>query len=321
MPHTHITLPSDLINRLTGLVHHLDQARPLPAAAVANLAEQYRLESTYNTNAIEGNTLSLPETRLVLETGLTVGGKPMAHHLEATNSAAAWDRLEFLAGPTTPLDELLGHTTLQELHGIVMKGLATDAGRYRTVNVRIVGRPISPPDWAKVFTHMEALLEENRADMVSIARHDIAGLVSMTARFHHGLEAVHPFSDGNGRVGRLALNLVLLHAGLVPVIIRLDQRKAYYRALAGADRGNLQPLALLLARALQESLARHLGALGDEEALLPLKELAARAECPYNVQYLALRALQGKLAAVKLDNLWHASPRALADYMQTHGRI
>ncbi len=321
-----LNLPADLVGNLKALLARLEEARPLPAPALLNLDDQFRLESIYNSNAIEGNTLTLPETRLVLERGLTVGGKPLAHHIETSNGANAWDQMLRLANRTTPIDELLSHSTLQELHGLVMRGLSSDAGRYRTVNVRIAGSPHSPPDWSRVLARTEEVLEQARE---GLERWEIdgrlPGLLTVATRFHHGLEAVHPFSDGNGRVGRLALNILLLRAGMPPAILPVTRRKAYYHSLALADGGNIRSLGLFIAQAIQGSLMRYLGALGGEEALMPLKQMVDVAsttlgKCPYSIEYLALRARQGKLTAVKIEGIWHSSIKALREYQEHYSR-
>jgi len=310
-------LPLHLAARLRELRARLDAARPLPQAALTNLHAQYRLEATYHTNAIEGSTLTLRETQLVLERGLTVGGKPLRDHLAAANGGAAWERLAELATTGRSLD----HVALQELHAVVMRGLSEDAGRYRTVNVRIVGARHTPPDWSRVGARMDGVLARTAqvlaaaAAATTTAGDDAARLFPALAAFHHGCAAVHPFSDGNGRVVRLATNLLLMARGWPPLVLRVDRRAAYYRALARGDRGELRPLAELLARAATESLLRHLATLGDRDALLPLRELvAATPDCPYSADYLALRARQGRFAAAKLDGVWHASRVALAAY-------
>lgn len=322
-----LKIPADLIKSLEVLSARLEAARPLPSAALVNLAEQYRLESTYNSNAIEGNTLTLPETRLVLERGLTVAGKPLAHHIETSNGADAWDSMLRLASRSIPIRELMNHSTLQELHEIVMRGLSHDAGRYRTINVRIAGSPHSPPDWSRVLARTEEVLDDAQRGLERWeAGNSLLELLSSVTRSHHGLEAVHPFSDGNGRVGRLVLNLLLIRAGLPPVILPVTRRKVYYRSLAQADGGNLQTLGHFIARALMGSLVRHLGALGGEEALMPLKDLVMAAndllgDSPYSADYLSLRARQGKLAAAKLDGVWCSSIIALREYLRSHSQM
>ncbi len=284
----------------------LDARRPLPAEAVRRIHEEFRLAHTYNSNAIEGNTLSQNETKLVIEEGITIGGKPLKDHLEATGNAMAFDRVAELSRSFNTID----HVVIQELHEMVTRGLQMDSGRYRTVNVRIAGAAKSPPDFSKVPRLMDGLISDiNRS---------VAHPLMTSARLHHGLVQIHPFSDGNGRVARLLANLFLMSHGYPPAVLRTEGRKAYYRCLARADVGDIEPLAVFVARALDESLALYLATFGGADALMPLSELARGT--PYSQEYLSLRARQGLLGAVKIGSEWHSSKRALKDYIGAHGR-
>jgi Fic family protein len=124
-----------LLSRISEKMQRIGSLRPLPADAIKRLHEEMRLLHTYHSNAIEGNTLTLSETKLVLETGITIGGKALADHIEATNNARAFDLIEDLAKGGRVID----HVTIQEIHEVVTAGILTDSGRYRTHNVRIVG--------------------------------------------------------------------------------------------------------------------------------------------------------------------------------------
>ncbi len=303
MTDTDIRIDGGLLERIGRRKAMLDRRRPLPGHLVKRLREEMRLAHTYNSNAIEGNSLTRQETRLVIEEGITIGGKPMREHLEAAGNAEAFDLIFDLAGKDAPMD----HVTLQEIHGLVTRGQQTDSGRYRTVNVRIGGTARSPPDFSKVPARMESLLRGLGGDALE-----------QSVRLHHGIAMIHPFSDGNGRTARLAANLVLMRGGYPPVVLRKEDRKKYYECLARADAGDISRFANYVARALDESLTLYLASFGGRDALVPLSELAQGS--PYSAEYLGLRARQGVLSAVKTGKAWQSSLRALEEYVELHGR-
>lgn len=302
MADTDIPLDPRLLERIEKKKRLLDLRRPLPADALKRLQEELRLAHTYNSNAIEGNTLTLQETKVVLEEGVTVGGKSIREHLEATGNAQGFDLIMDLANRPGDLD----HVTVQRLHEVVTAGQISECGRYRTGNVRIAGAKKSPPDFSKVPKLMEAFLKE--------AREAGGNPVAKAALIHHRFVEIHPFIDGNGRVARLLTNLYLMRQGYPPVVLRKEDRRRYYRCLAQADGGNLGPLAGFIARALDASLSLYLSVFGQKDALLPLSELARGT--PYSQEYLSLRARQGVLSAVKVGRTWHSTKRDLDEYMR-----
>jgi Fic family protein len=207
-------------------LERLTQLRPLAPAAVASLASAFDVEMVYASNSIEGNSLTLRETEMVLWRGVTVAGKPLKDHLEAVNLAKAWEQVKAWARPGA----VLGERELLELHGIVMTRVEDDhAGRYRNSAVRIAGTTHVPPNPLKVPDLMAELFAE-------IAKTDDP--VERAAKLHHGIASIHPFADGNGRAARLAMNFALLAAGYPPVTIPPEERAAYYNALEAADRGD-----------------------------------------------------------------------------------
>jgi len=145
-----------LLSRINEKMDRLNSLRPIQADAVKKLHEEMRLLHTYHSNAIEGNTLTLPETKLVLEAGITIGGKSLREHLEATNNARAFDLIENMATKKKKID----HAVIQHIHEVVMAGILEDAGKYRTRNVRITGADKTPPDWSKVTRQMDELTEK-----------------------------------------------------------------------------------------------------------------------------------------------------------------
>ena len=305
MSDTDIVISELMFERIRSKKDVLDTKRPLPKDAVNRLREEMRLAHTYHSNAIEGNTLTLQETKLVLETGVTIGGKSLAEHLEVTGNAKAFDLLEELAKVSKPVD----HVLIQQLHEIVTRGLLEDAGRYRNQNVRIAGAKKSPPDFSKVLGLMDKFLQR----LSRMRAHPVV----TAAYLHHGLVEIHPFADGNGRVARLLSNLFLMRRGYPPAILKKEDRKKYYTCLGKADGGDLSPLVNFIGKAMDESLTIYLAMFGGKEELLPLKELAKTV--PYSQEYLSLRARQGILDAVKMGRTWHSSKRALEDYVNEHG--
>ncbi|OPX64641.1 MAG: Fic/DOC family protein [Methanoregula sp. PtaU1.Bin006] len=284
----------------------LDALRPMSPDLDAKLHEEIRVRHTYNSNAIEGNTLTLSETKLVLEEGITIGGKTLREHLEATNNARGYDMIVRLAQKKAPIS----HVTIQQVHEIVTRGILEDAGRYRTRNVRITGAHKSPADWSRIVRELDTLI-----GAVTSPDKDV---VAMAAFLHHRFVAIHPFTDGNGRVARLLTNLFLLHQGYPPIVLDTKDRQKYYRALRDADSGDLIPFTRFIARAVSDSLSSWLAVAGEQSELVPLGELAKRS--PYSQEYLSLAARKGLLDATKIDDTWHASGQALEEYIRKHGR-
>lgn len=296
----------ELLARIDKKMKRLHAMRPLSADALGRLHEEMRLVHTYHSNAIEGNTLTLSETKLILEEGLTIGGKSVREHLEASNNAKAFDRIEELAKKK----KAINHVTIQEIHEIVTRGILEDAGRYRTKNVRITGAVKAPPDWSNILQLMDKLIE----NMAEDKRHPIE-----TASFlHHSFVEIHPFIDGNGRVARLLTNLYLISKNYPSIVLKKEDRIKYYRALRAADSGNLSHFANFIAKAVDESLTIYLSISGGLDELRPLKELTG--ETPYSQEYLSLRARQGFLDAVKIGKTWHSSKMAIEQYMSEHGK-
>ncbi len=298
-------IKKELLQRILERKKRLAQMRPLPKDMVKRLREELRLLHTYHSNAIEGNTLTLQETKLILEQGITVGGKSLYEHLEAMNTAEAYEFIEELVKGKRHV----AHETIQEIHAIVTRGILTEPGKYRVTNVRIVGAIKTPPDYTKVVNLMDELFEtlkKSKYDPISTA-----------ASLHYGVVAIHPFIDGKGRVARLITNLYLMQHGYPPIVLRKENRKKYYGALKKADQNDPDPFINFIAKAVDESLTFYLSAVGGDDELLPLGVLAK--ESPYSQEYLSLLARQDKLDAIKINGIWHASRRALKQYIDSVG--
>ena len=195
----------------------LDGRRPLTEGELERLNEEFTVEYTYNSNAIEGNTLTLRETDLVLR-GLTVDQKPLKDHMEAVGHKEAFDFVRELVKENAPLTE----SVIKQIHWLVLADKKDDRGVYRRVPVRIMGAHHQPVQPYLIGPKMEQLL----SDYAGSKEH----IVTKLARFHIGFEGIHPFIDGNGRTGRLLVNLELMKAGYPPIDIKFTDSAAYYNA-------------------------------------------------------------------------------------------
>jgi Fic family protein len=230
----------------------LDALRPLKPELARNLEEWFRVELTYTSNAIEGNTLTRQETAVVLEKGLTVGGRTVQEHLEATNHASALDWLkERMAHPKAAL----GEKEILHLHEMILKGIDDhNAGRYRNVMVRISGSTVILPNARKV----PELMKEFVSWLKSSAKLHPA---EQAAEAHYRLVTIHPFMDGNGRTARLLMNLMLMRSGFPPAFIRTRERVTYLTGLEKAQLGGTKDdYEKLMAKTMDRSLDIYLNA-------------------------------------------------------------
>lgn len=195
----------------------LDSRRPLTEGELERLTEEFVVEYIYNSNAIEGNTLTLRETDMVLR-GLTIDRKPLKDHMEAVGHKEAFDFVRDLVKDQVPLSESI----IKQIHFLVLADKKQDRGIYRRVPVRIIGAKHEPVQPYLIQPGMERLLESYKNSTEHI--------VSKLARFHIEFEGIHPFIDGNGRTGRLLVNLELMKAGYPPVDIKFADRINYYNA-------------------------------------------------------------------------------------------
>ena len=263
--------------KLTEMKERLDGFRPLPAALVRNLDEWFKVELTFTSNAIEGNTLTRRETAVVIEKGLTVGGKSLREHLEATNHARAIDLVVSLIGGKP---SRLSANDVLAIHEVILRGIDDEhAGRYRSVPVRISGSRVVLPNPRRVPELMDEFQEWLQS------KHGLHP-VAFAGEAHFRLVSIHPFVDGNGRTARLLMNLLLMMHGYPPAIIRKRDRLAYIGALEKAQTGGLKTdYEKLIAKAAERSLDIYLKAVhgessgddGDTEELLKIGELASAA--------------------------------------------
>lgn len=293
-----------LARRLAQKKKRLDEYRPLESFTVQRLHQDLRLLATYHSNAIEGNTLSLHETQMVLEYGIAVDGHPLREYLEATNHAEAFDTLPALVERSITVE------TVQQLHRLVMDKIDPHAGELRKVQVYIRGASFTPPSAREVPLYITQWIQWLTSD--DALRYDP---VTRAAIAHHDFEALHPFTDGNGRVGRLLLDLMLMQDGYPPALVLREWRSRYIQALQQAHLGEYTPLVNLIGFAVEQALDLYLEACVESTAyLLPLKELTPQFNT--TVDYLGQLARAGKFEAKKRGQHWYASKEAVQQYFQ-----
>ncbi len=300
------------MNLLDGRLHErivskkrlLDSHRPLSVEKVRRLREAMEIEYTYHSNAIEGNRLTLRETQLVIREGVTVGGKSVRDHLEARNHPRAISYIESLK------DRDLMEEDVLELHRIIFSGILESAGGFRKSQVFIEGSDYMPPPAFEVPALVKELLDWLRKNPEELRPVEVAAVS------HHRFVSIHPFDDGNGRVARLLMNLLLIRRGYPFTVVRNYDRRRYYDTLRKADEGDLAPFVNFIGRCVEESLDLYLSAVeptNEKKQFLSLAEAAKLT--PYSAEYLGLLARKGLIAAVKIGKDWHITQEALNNYM------
>lgn len=293
-----------LARRLDEKYDALAIRRPLPPATLHALHADLQIRLTFHSNAIEGNTLSLRETQLVIEHGMTVGGHSLREHLEAVNHASAYTRLRELADTDTPLSV----TAILDLHRLVTDHILGEPGQFRQGAVSIRGSLLQPPPAREVpglIDQWLAWLDSEGRGYPPVVRAAIA---------HHGFLAVHPFLDGNGRTARLLLHLMLMRDGYPPALLLKEWRLGYLEALAQADQGRYNPLINLIGRAVEIGLDMYLDACTatPDDEWKPLSALAQ--DSAHSAEYLALLIRKGRMAGTKRGRQWYSTRAALARY-------
>lgn len=256
-----MTMATDLnstLARIDALKERLTALRPLPHPALRKIEEALAIEYTYESNRIEGNTLTLQETELVVNEGVTISGKSMREHLEAINHAEAVDYIKDFARQGIEISE----RAIKEIHALVLHGIDRDnAGRYRTVPVMISGSTHLPPQPYLIGPQMEEFMR-HFAEMERQGAHPVI----IAAYLHDELVRIHPFIDGNGRTSRLLMNLYLLRNGYTIVTLKggNDEKLRYYRALEQSHtEGDPDAFRAVVADAELSSLRRYLEILGE----------------------------------------------------------
>jgi len=309
-------LDKKIQKRIDNKLALLNSFRPLPVSAVNKLREQFEMEMTYNSNAIEGNSLTLKETYLVINEGLTIKGKPLKDHLEAKSHKEALDYLYELVDKNK--NNTISERFIRLLNQIVMQNIDREwAGKYRNSAVIIGGADHRPPEALEIPKLMQNLVNWVGANKKKIHPVELAGIL------HHKLVFIHPFFDGNGRTARLAMNIILMQSGFPLVIVLKNDRKKYYQTLSVADKDDYAPFVNFIARAAERTLDIYLKILmpdkKNKEKFVFLAELAKGAK--FTKKYLNLLARKGKLEAHKEGRNWLSSKDALKRYMDNRERI
>lgn len=308
-------LDENLIERLEEKLKKLDSLRPLPPALVEKLQEQFRIEMTYNSNGIEGNSLTLKETFLVLSEGITIKGKPLKDHLEAKNHYEALEYLSDLVEKNK--NHTISEILIQNLHQIVVQETDKEwAGKYRSSNVIIGGADHTPPDALDVSKEMKKLISWLQKNIKKMH------IVELAAVAHHKLVYIHPFFDGNGRTARLLMNLILMQKGYPLIIILKNDRKKYYEVLSQADKGDYSKMVQFIAQNVERSLNIYLKVTtpisAKKEKYLLLSEISSKTS--FSAKYLNLLIRQGKLEAYKQGRNWLTSVEAVNRYLEGRDR-
>lgn len=314
----------ELRERLGGL--------PSPKESEYVWTDIWHLE-THHSTALEGNTLVLREVEALLEHGRAVGAKPLKEYMEVQGYAAAakWVYAQALEPGDWYAGDLVSLTEVIQIHARAMSPVwqvsphpdATEReapGMFREHDIRPFEGGMKPPTWPLVPAKMRDWVERVNAEGAALGG---AGaeqpLPERLASVHNEFEQVHPFIDGNGRVGRLVLNLILVRLGYPPMVVLKTQRPAYLTAMQKADEGDLGPLGEVLARAMLDNLNRFiLPSVAGPARLLPLLALA---DDSFSVAALRQAAQRGRLDAVQgADGIWRSSRKAVQEYARTKGR-
>jgi Fic family protein len=297
-----------LLKSIEGKKNKLDSYRPLSQSLVNKLNEQIYLEWTYNSNAIEGNTLSIQETEMVLREGITIGNKSLREHFEVINHNDSIKYLEEVIKKKTPISAEL----IRSIHQIILKNIDDEqGGMFRKGQVRIVGSRHLPPNPLKIYDLIEELISWYFSNQKKLS------IPELSALFHFKLVHIHPFIDGNGRTARLLMNLILMQKGFPPAVILNVDRKKYYRVFRKADTGETEDFENFIGRSIERSLIIYLNTVeGPKEkgsqGYISLKE--ATKHCKYSMEYLSFLARTGKLSAIKFNRNWMTTIEAIKDY-------
>lgn len=242
-----------MFDRIEELKSRLDKYRPLTTEEVKRLREEFLIDFTYNSNAIEGNALTLQETALILKEGITINEKPLKEHLEAVGHKDAFYYIEELVKDKVELSE----KAIKDIHSLVLMDKPQDRGIYRRIPVTILGaiHELAQPYLVPVL--MEQLINEYNHEMKD------KNIIERVALFHLKFEGVHPFIDGNGRTGRLLLNLELMKEGYPPINIKFKDRRKYYDCFSDYHLKNGDPgmLTDMVKKYVEEELERYISIL------------------------------------------------------------
>ena len=237
------TETNHLLQQIDSIKSALDTHRPFPDHVVKQLKDYYRIGLTFTSNAIEGNTLTESETKVVIEDGITIGGKSLREHNEAIGHANAYDHIYSLLNRTITEDDVLF------LHKLFYQQINTEiAGKYRQRNLIITGTDYLPPDYSEVHAIMKRHIESINGNAKD--KHPLEHASDLHAEF----EAIHPFIDGNGRIGRLLLSIMTMKNCHSPVIVPPARRAEYITGLQKTNKGDVYTLRAFILSVIHEEL-------------------------------------------------------------------
>ncbi len=286
------------------------------------------LEEAHHSTAIEGNTLVLKQVELLLDEGRAVGNKELSEYLEVRGyaDAADWVYGRGIQPDTWSDDELVSLAEIRRVHGLAMTPVwdvaphpqATERegpGSFREHDIQPFPGGMQPPAW----TEVPALMRDWTTGVQRIRAEDQSSIPEELARLHARFEQIHPYLDGNGRAGRLLLNLILVRLGYPPAIIYKHSRARYLSALRRADQGDLGPLGEFLARAVLDNLHKFVvPAVAGPARLVPLPALASES---LSANALRVAATRGRLKAAKAaDGTWRSSRAWVEEYVASRYR-
>jgi Fic family protein len=285
----------------------LDSLRPFSKASLNRLKENFNVEATYNSNAIEGNSLTKSETRLVIEEGITIGGKSIREHFEAINHNEAINYIEKLASKNAKITK----ETICKLNDIILTNIEKEEkGIYRLRKVHIEGACFIPP--------MPKLIPKQMDDFILwLDNNKKMNIVDYIALAHEKFTFIHPFIDGNGRCARLLINLLLMQKGYPPIVILKNERAKYIRTLDLAHDNKYIAFVNFIGRNIERALVLWIDVLkiqdNPEDEYKLLSEFAKKSI--YSQEYLSLLARKGKLESIKKGRNWLTTRKALDDYI------
>lgn len=242
---------AEKLRQIDELKERWDRSLPLSEDEAKMMKEDIEVTQTYNSNAIEGNTLTLAETKAVLLDGLTIAGKPLKDHLEAINHVYAMRYIDNIAFNS---DKKVKESEILEIHRLILNDIRPeDAGRYRKVKVLVSGSKRRFPGPEKIKGLMDEFIAKTNSEIKSNVHP-----VIIAAHVHQGLVYIHPFIDGNGRTARLLMNLTLLRNGYPPATLFYTDRPFYYAALEKASFGDIKDFESLIAVTVKDCLEDYL---------------------------------------------------------------
>ena len=301
-------------NRILGKKKKLQSMGKLSSEKIKQIHERMRVDFVYNSNKMEGSTLTRGETELILR-GITVGkksiqdalgGRDLGDILVAQNHSDAIELVKKLAFDKT---SYITEKNIKDIHGIVMKGVIVSAGEYRNYDLKVMGAGFTPPPFYNISKNMKEFVEmlnKNPDELLPI---------ELAAQVHYDFVWIHPFEDGNGRMSRLLLNLILVRNGYPFAVIQSVDKKKYLKTLRQMDvKYEFEAFLTFIARCIEQTLDLYLySGSKSREKLLPLSKLAKNT--PHSAEYWSLLARKGRIDAIKEGKTWKTSRKIIKAYL------